>query len=54
MKMNEIEVSLLSDGDICVSQFDEANVIQFVRITKEQANLVCEWILGAAKSNVQP
>lgn len=46
MRMEQFEVSLSSDGFIVISQGEEAVVIQ-----KEQAALLCEWVLSAAKES---
>lgn len=50
MYMNQVEVSLLSDSEICISQSDEAGDTVSIKITKDQAELVCKWILSAAKA----
>ncbi|MBV6304915.1 hypothetical protein KVP10_08445 [Candidimonas humi] len=46
MKMYDIEVTI-QDEIIEVTQQDDEG-LRTVKITPEQAALVCEWILGAA------
>lgn len=52
MKMEQVEVSLTSDGQIVITQNDSVNEdANMVFINKEQAALLCKWILSAAKES---
>ena len=47
MKMNSVEIAVL-DGEILIIQNDPED--NCIRLTSDQADLVCEWIKGAAQN----
>lgn len=53
MRMFDIEVSE-HDGGISISQDDGSGGTNWVVVTADQAPLLCEWILGLARSLQTP
>ena len=48
MRMEQVEVSLSSEGMIVISQPSDKGEDR-IYICKEQAQLLCKWIISAAK-----
>jgi Ni2+-binding GTPase involved in maturation of urease and hydrogenase len=50
MRMEQVEVFLSAEGQIVIKQDDPSlEDADIIFINKEQAALVCEWIMAAAK-----